>query len=95
MPYGSGGGSTIVRIELSPAAAEQLRQRIGKPRYTKADANAAVSVLLDPRTTVPLPAQIIAPAVPWIEQAIAQCFNPVAKQALETLLAAIRAADEQ
>ena len=42
-----------------------------------------------PTNMATLPVELLAPAVPWIEQAIAQCFNPVVKQALETLLAAI------
>lgn len=94
MPRGEGGGSTIHRITLTDAAADALRRRIGKPRYTKDDANMTVSALLLSHT-VTLPAELLIPAVPWIEQALAQCFNPAARAALETLLAAIRAAQDE
>lgn len=94
MPKGEGGGSTIHRITLTDAAADALRRRIGKPRYTKNDADTFVSALLLSHT-VSLPAELLIPATPWIEQALAQCFNPAARAALESIIAAIRAAQDE
>ncbi len=54
-----------------------------------------VERLVQPSHTITLPAELLIPAVPWIEQALAQCFNPAARAALETLLAAIRAAQDE
>jgi len=90
-----GGGSTIHRLELqSGAAARELRRRITgdyASRYTKAQANQAVTELLEMLAANRLLylTDDMRAALPWLQEARAQCFSEEAQRGLDQLIAAI------
>lgn len=89
-----GGGTTITRVTLTPAAARELRRRITGDyvtRYRKADADAAASELLEHLAAgrLLLLTDDMAAALPWLEEARAMCVDEAAQRGLDQLIAGL------
>lgn len=90
-----GGGTTVKRIDLSDVAAEELRRRsqVAGTRYRKEEANATASTILETlaagRTALLVVSSDVLAALPWLEQARAQCFSEEAQRGLDQLIAAL------
>lgn len=96
MPRGGnhGGGSTIRRVELTEAAARELRLRITgdyASRYTKEQASGAASAHYEQlsRHEWLYLTDDMAAALPYLELARDQCFSDQAQRGLDQLIAAL------
>lgn len=97
MPRGGdfGGGPTVRRIDLSDAAAEELRRRsqVTGTRYRKEEANQTASAILETLATgqaalLVVSSDVLA-ALPWLEQTRDMCFNEEAQRGIDQLIAAL------
>lgn len=91
-----GGGTTIKKVELSEAAARELRRRTTGDyvtRYRKEDADRAASELLEMLAAgrlLLLTADMKA-ALPFLQDAHQMCFDEQAQRGLDQLIVAILA----
>lgn len=90
-----GGGTTVKRVDLSEAAAEELRRRaqVSGARYRKEEANATASAILEAlakgQATLLLVSDDILATLPWLSEIRGQCFNEQAQHGLDQLIAAL------
>lgn len=89
-----GGGTTIRRVELTDAAARELRRRITgnySTRYRKEEADAAASEIIERLTDgqLLLLTDDMRAALPWLEEIKRQCPSEQAQRGIDQLTAAL------
>lgn len=86
-----GSGTTVKVIELTPKAAELVKSRatIAGTRYTKAEANATASAIIEASARAISVTPVMRAVLPWLEEAKRICISEDAQRGLDQLIAAI------